>query len=180
MLEDEHEIYAKYLTDQLLTRLEGSHPSLKSFQEEQQPSKSRFLIGTLAEIKEDSNIPPTMVETNSISVSFLYNSTKDIKLRIKPNFSLYYPVFPTWDHVQKELEKKEIDEKEVKIEKFWKRIEFDENNVIEIDVPSSQENHIMENIPIDGLIKKIYSDPLLYVAPDRNKTYKVKIVTNGR
>jgi len=164
-IENELSKFVDIMVDDILGRLEGSHPLFKRIEVSDKPSKI-IVLGTLGDKSTDYSTQRlnqerslSSVKNNSLTVKFL-TRTEGGKINIVPSFSLYYRVYPTFqEQIQYVEENYDEDIPEnVEIAKIWKRKDIIMDEMI-FDI---SEEICEKEIDFDKIIKSILMDEELY------------------
>lgn len=124
------DIYAetvRKLNDYITSRLTGSDDSCKRIFRDTNPSKF-IIVGSLANIIEDSGVKKSSVQENSITLKYKTNNTRPI------NIHIFYSIY-----AEDNLTEEEIKEYP-KINKAWNRIDYED----EISLNPTCENHTLQ------------------------------------
>jgi len=127
MIEKELSKFVDIMVDDVLGKLEGSHPLFERIEVPDKPSKI-IVLGTLGDKSTDYSTQSlnqertlSSVKNNSLAVKFLTDKNNG-KIRITPSFSLYYKVYPTFLEQTEYTEKNyETVPEKVEIARIWKR-----------------------------------------------------------
>lgn len=158
--------FANVLTNDVLSKLDGSHDGFKRFETAHKPSKV-IILGSLGD--RDSNFSAgkvietkrtlTSIKNNSLSVKFL---VKDLNgsINIKPSTSVYFEVYPSFNE-QKEYVSKKYDEipQKVEIARIWERKDANIDS-FEIELSKIPEEGKYFDIYIDEFIEKINKEDI--------------------
>jgi hypothetical protein len=160
-IETELSKFVDIMVDDILGKLEGSHPLFERIEVPDKPSKI-MVLGTLGDKSTDystqrPNQERTLssVKNNSLSVKFL--TDKEGKLGIVPTFSLYYRVYPTFQEQTEYTEKNyETVPEKVEIARIWKRKDI---TLDELIFNITEETHEKE-IDFTYMIQSILGDDI--------------------
>jgi len=169
-----HEKVALSIVEELVSRLEASHPSLERIIAPSLPS-NQIVIGTLTGYEESpTTFSRTITKSNSMTVSFLVRNGEQVRVEINPRFSNYYMVNPTISEVQKEILKVGDDERlttsekqiEIELPKVWKRQECIDDNAFQIMIGPDFQLYKKE-LTIRKSMDNIRSDENLFLGVSR-------------
>lgn len=159
-IEKELSKFVDIMVNDILGKLEGSHPLFRRIEVPDKPSKI-IVLGTLGDKSTDystqgPNQERTMssVKNNSLAIKFLIDKDNE-KIGIVPTFSLYYRVYPTFQEQTEYAKKnyKTVSEK-IEIARIWKRKDI---TVDELIFNISDEKHEKE-IDFCNIIQSILGD----------------------
>ena len=126
-----HKKFANIMVDDVLSKLDGSHPCFERFFDLEKPRR-KFILGSLSDVsKLDLGVNSSSISNNSMSVKFLLENITD-NIIISPSLSIFYRVCPTLDEQMDFLENyHDKDSDAIQIAHIWKRkdIVFDDLNV---------------------------------------------------
>ena len=152
--------FVDIMVNDILGKLEGSHPLFERIEVPDKPSKI-IVLGTLGDKSTDYSTQRlnqertlSSVKNNSLAVKFL-TDTDEQKIGIIPSFSIYYRAYPTF-HEQKEFVKKNYETvpEKVEIPRIWKRKDI---TIDEMILNVLEETHDKE-INFDDIIEIISND----------------------
>lgn len=177
MEEKELSRFVDIMVDDILGKLEGSHPLFKRFVSPDKPSKT-IVLGTLGDKSTDYSKQGlnqertiTSVKNNSLSVKFL-TEKDDVKLTIRPIFSLYYRVYPTFqeeiDYINM-LPNDKVPEN-VEIAKVWKRKDIIAHEMVFNLTEEKQE----KQINFSDTIQEIFEDKDIFIQGNKITSKSIK------
>lgn len=119
--------FVKNLINEILSKLNGTHPIFNRFDFPDSPSKI-IILGTLGDKSKDYSScigdetrTLTSVKNNSLSVKFLTNESKGTII-VTPSLSLYYRVYPTLEEEKAYVDKNyEMIPEKVELARIWRR-----------------------------------------------------------
>lgn len=152
----EYNRFANILSQDILTKLDGSHRDFGRIFSINKPSRS-IILGSLSDSKVNKKKSKSSVKNNNMSVKFLLEKFSG-NLKIKPSFSVYYKVFPTFEEQKEYISSLDDDKKVHSFAPIWKRKNFSSDFIF----INKKENNF--SIDLENFIDEIYSDDLLFTA----------------
>jgi hypothetical protein len=156
--------FIKGAANEILSKLNGTHPNFKRFEFPDSPSKI-IILGTLGDKSSenssrigDATRTLTSVKNNSMSVKFLTKESKGTII-VTPSLSLYYRVYPSLEEEKAYVGKNyEVIPEKVELARIWKRYDCEfEPFTINISAQPSE-----YPLNIKPLINAIKNDEPLY------------------
>jgi len=156
--ESSYNNFINTMANEILSKLNGTHPNFKRFEFPDSPSKI-IILGTLGDKSKDysscvgdTTRTLTSVKNNSMSVKFLTKDNKGVVM-VKPSLSLYYRVYPTLEEEKAFISENydKIPEK-VELARIWKRYDC-EFEPFTINISKAQSGYPLNFKPLISTIK---------------------------
>ena len=161
-MEDIHTRFLKELSEEIISKLEGSHCSQKHFQSPDPPCKT-IILGSLADISNHDS--QTKSSTDNSSLSLKFQTYDDISLNVDLLFSVF---------VREKINPGDMSPRDKATEGFisWNRIDFVESHCLSLNTPVS-------NVKFNNHVPDSYTAELTYRSFKKNNVTHIEITVSN-
>jgi len=117
------DLFINTLMNDVLTKLDGTHPDMMSLAYDDKPSKI-ILLGTLAS-PDPGRVQRTSAADNSISVSFLVPELDVVNIKVSAHLAVFYRAIPSLEEQKVKFGNRSPDGEFESIRLVWKRRDID-------------------------------------------------------